>query len=87
MSLIDSILNIFLGDKGKKDVKEVTPIVNSILEIEDNLKDISIDELRGITIQFKEEISKIKSPFYVKIEEIKHFFVYYLVLVEILLLK
>ena len=71
MSLIDSILNIFLGDKGKKDVKEVTPIVNSILEIEDNLKDISIDELRGITIQFKEEISKIKSPFYVKIEEIK----------------
>ena len=32
---------------------------------------ISIDELRGITIQFKEEISKIKSPFYVKIEEIR----------------
>ena len=34
MSIIDSILNVFLGDKGKKDVKEVTPIVNSILKIE-----------------------------------------------------
>ena len=27
MSIIDSILNVFLGDKGKKDVKEVSPIV------------------------------------------------------------
>ena len=40
MSIIDSILNVFLGDKGKKDVKEVTPIVNSILKIEEDLKNM-----------------------------------------------
>ena len=46
MSIIDSILNVFLGDKGKKDVKEVTPIVNSILKIEENLWDAKLFKKR-----------------------------------------
>ena len=71
MSIIDSILNVFLGDKGKKDVKEVTPIVNSILKIEEDLKTISNDDLRSITNSFKKEIQELKNPFYDKIEKIK----------------
>ena len=71
MSIIDSILNVFLGDKGKKDVKEVTPIVNSILKIEEDLKNISNDDLRSITNSFKKEIQELKNPFYDKIEKIK----------------
>ena len=71
MSIIDSILNVFLGDKGKKDVKEVTPIVNSILKIEEDLKKISNDDLRSITNSFKKEIQELKNPFYDKIEKIK----------------
>ena len=71
MSIIDSILNVFLGDKGKKDVKEVTPIVNSILKIEEDLKNISNDDLRSITNSFKKEIQELKKPFYDKIEKIK----------------
>ena len=71
MSIIDSILNVFLGDKGKKDVKEVTPIVNSILKIEEDLKNISNDDLRSITNNFKKEIQELKNPFYDKIEKIK----------------
>ncbi len=71
MSIIDSILNIFLGDKGKKDVKEVTPVVNSILKIEEDLKNISNDDLRSITTFFKKEIQELKKPFYNKIENIK----------------
>tara|TARA_Y100000996_G_scaffold34055_1_gene23945 strand:- start:185 stop:3547 length:3363 start_codon:yes stop_codon:yes gene_type:complete len=71
MSIIDSILNVFLGDKGKKDVKEVTPIVNSILKIEEDLKNISNDDLRSITNIFKKEIQELKNPFYDKIEKIK----------------
>ena len=71
MSIIDSILNVFLGDKGKKDVKEVTPIVNSILKIEEDLKNISNDDLRSITNSFKKEIQELKNPFYEKIEKIK----------------
>ena len=71
MSLVDSILNIFLGDKGKKDIKEVSPIVDLILKCEDEIKDISNDDLRSITASFKSEIEEIKKPFNSEIDGIK----------------
>ena len=71
MSLVDSILNIFLGDKGKKDIKEVSPIVDLILKCEDEIKDISNDDLRSITANFKSEIEELKKPFNSEIEGIK----------------
>jgi len=71
MSLVDSILNIFLGDKGKKDIKEVSPIVDLILKCEDEIKDISNDDLRSITASFKSEIEDLKKPFMSEIDEIK----------------
>ena len=71
MSLVDSILNIFLGDKGKKDIKEVSPIVDLILKCEDEIKDISNDDLRSITASFKSEIEELKKPFYSEIDGIK----------------
>ena len=71
MSLVDSILNIFLGDKGKKDIKEVSPIVDLILKCEDEIKDISNDDLRSITVSFKSEIEELKKPFTFEIDDIK----------------
>ena len=71
MSLVDSILNIFLGDKGKKDIKEVSPIVDLILKCEDEIKDISNDDLRSITASFKSEIQELKKPFNSEIDGIK----------------
>ena len=71
MSLVDSILNIFLGDKGKKDIKEVSPIVDLILKCEDEIKDISNDDLRSITASFKSEIEELKKPFMSEIDDIK----------------
>ena len=71
MSLVDSILNIFLGDKGKKDIKEVSPIVDLILKCEDEIKDISNDDLRSITSSFKSEIKELKKPFNSEIDGIK----------------
>ena len=71
MSLVDSILNIFLGDKGKKDIKEVSPIVDLILKCEDEIKDVSNDDLRSITFSFKSEIEELKKPFMSEIDDIK----------------
>ena len=71
MSIVDSILNIFLGDKGKKDIKEVSPIVDSILSYEKEIKDISNDELRSVTDTFKSEIKSLKKPFYDEIDKVK----------------
>ena len=71
MSIVDSILNIFLGDKGKKDIKEVSPVVDSILSYEKEIKDISNDELRSVTDTFKSEIKSLKKPFYDEIDKVK----------------
>tara|TARA_B100000073_G_scaffold10624_1_gene8892 strand:+ start:1041 stop:1334 length:294 start_codon:yes stop_codon:yes gene_type:complete len=71
MSLVDSILNIFLGDKGKKDIKEVSPIVDLILKCEDEIKDISNDDLRSITASFKSEIKELKKPFSLRLTTLK----------------
>ena len=71
MSIIDSILNVFLGDKGKKDVKEVSPIVESILKEENQIATNSNDELRSITAKFKKEIKDLEKPFISEIDKIK----------------
>ena len=71
MSIIDSILNVFLGDKGKKDVKEVSPIVDSILNEENQIAKISNDELRSITAKFKKEIKDLEKPFISDINKLK----------------
>ena len=71
MSIIDSILNVFLGDKGKKDVKEVSPIVELILNEGNQIAEISNDELRSITAKFKTEIKDLEKPFISKIDKIK----------------
>ena len=63
MSLINSILNIFVGDKSKKDIKEVEGLVQEILSYEEELSILSHDELRNRTIKFKEIISEVRKPF------------------------
>jgi len=49
MSVINSILKIFVGNKAKKDLKEISPIVLSINSLEENYSDLSNDELRNKT--------------------------------------
>jgi len=44
MSFLNSILKAFVGDKSKKDVKELQPLVNQIKSFEQQLEGISNDE-------------------------------------------
>ena len=67
MSVINSILKIFVGNKAKKDLKEISPIVLSINSLEENYSDLSNDELRNKTNEFKKEIKSLKKPFQDKI--------------------
>ncbi len=53
MSLVNSIIKAFVGDKSKKDVKELQPIVNKIRSFESTLEKLSHDELRNKTSEFK----------------------------------
>ena len=58
MSLVNSIIKAFVGDKSKKDVKELQPIVNKIKSFESELKGLSHDELRNKTAGFKAIIAE-----------------------------
>ncbi|HKJ48406.1 MAG TPA: hypothetical protein VJ973_04920, partial [Christiangramia sp.] len=58
MSFLDSVLKAFVGDKSKKDVKEIQPIVNKIKALESEFEALSIDELRAKTSEFKAKIAE-----------------------------
>ncbi|MCX2837443.1 preprotein translocase subunit SecA [Salinimicrobium sp. MT39] len=56
MSFLDTVLKVFVGDKSKKDIKEIQPIVNKILALEKEFEALSLDELREKTVTFKTRI-------------------------------
>ncbi|WP_029035358.1 preprotein translocase subunit SecA [Salinimicrobium terrae] len=56
MSFLDTVLKVFVGDKSKKDIKEIQPIVNKILALEKEYEALSLDELRAKTAAFKTKI-------------------------------
>lgn len=56
MSFINSVLKAFVGDKSKKDVKDLQPLVNQIKSFEAAIEKLSLDEIRQKTIDFKQQI-------------------------------
>ncbi len=63
MSLINSVLKAFVGDKAKKDIKELQPLVNKIKSHEESIAQLSNDELRAKTEAFKNAIQEGRSSF------------------------
>ncbi len=57
MNILNSIISVFLGNKSKKDIKKVQPIVTQILALEAGIQKLSNDELRAKTVYFKEKIN------------------------------
>ncbi len=58
MSLINSVLKVFVGDKSEKDVKALQPLVKEIKSFEQELEGLSHDELRQKTVSFKAQIAE-----------------------------
>lgn len=56
MNFINSILKAFVGDKSKKDVKELQPLVDQVKSFEAEMEKLSHDEIRQKTIDFKLKI-------------------------------
>ena len=71
MSFLNSILKLFIGDKAKKDVKSILPIVKEIKSLEKEISKLSNDELRNQTKKFKLEIEESISESKNKIDELK----------------
>lgn len=61
MSLINTILKVFVGDKSERDIKLIKPLVEKIKSHESALSSLSNDELRAKTIFFKEKIQQSRA--------------------------
>ena len=68
MSFLDSVLKVFVGDKSKKDVKEIQPIVEKIKALEKEFEALSLDELRSKTVTFRNKIAEATADIRKKIE-------------------
>ena len=51
MSILNSVLKVFVGDKSKQDVKAIMPIVKEIKLFEPKVSALSHDELRALGLE------------------------------------
>ncbi|MDY8134094.1 preprotein translocase subunit SecA [Aquimarina sp. 2201CG5-10] len=68
MGILDSVLKVFVGDKSKKDIKEIQPKVELIKKAEKTVENLSHDELRAKTITFKNKINEARAEINAKID-------------------
>lgn len=61
MSFINTIIKAFVGDKSEKDVKATQPYITKIKALEPILANLSHDELRAKTAEFKEKIKQARA--------------------------
>ena len=71
MSIINSLIKLFVGDKAKNDLKSIQPLVEKIKAYAAELEHISNDELRGKTIAFKEKIKEARAAFDTQIADLQ----------------
>ena len=71
MSIINSILKAFVGDKSEKDVKAIQPLITKVKSFESALQALSHDELRAKTAQFKLKIQQARAEKDAKIASLK----------------
>ena len=71
MSIINTVLKAFVGDKKKKDLKSLQPVVNKVTTFEKEISALTNDQLREKTTYFKQKISEGTNDFTVKIKALK----------------
>ncbi|MGI9540888.1 MAG: DEAD/DEAH box helicase, partial [Flavobacteriaceae bacterium] len=71
MSFLNSILKTFVGDKTKKDLSKITPLIAQINKHQEDFESLSHDALRQKTEDFKQQITSARSSFDTTIEQLK----------------
>ena len=69
--MLGKILKLFVGDKSKKDLKEINPVIVKIHSFENEISSLSNDELRHQTVKFKDHIKNSVLDLSNKIEKTK----------------
>ena len=71
MSFINNILKLFVGDKSQQDVKALQGSLNKVLAFEPVLQQLSHDDLRAKTAEFKAKIQAARADKDAKIKALK----------------
>ena len=71
MSVLNSVIKLFVGDKQQKDLKILQPIVTDVNAFEKAISILSHDALRAKTIEFKERIKIATKEFDTNIETLE----------------
>ena len=71
MSILNSVIKAFVGDKAKKDVKELQPILKEIKSFEDALESLDHNDLRQKTKDFKLTIKKATEELQKQIDDLE----------------
>ncbi len=70
MGLLDSVLKVFVGDKSKKDIGDIQPIVDQIKKHEQAMIALSLDELRDKSNFFRKRIQDDQKELQQQIDEL-----------------
>src|SRR5690554_2765461 len=70
MGLLDSVIKIFVGDKSKKDIGIIQPLVDEIKKHEAALEKLSHDELRAKSDFFRNEINAAEKDIQTQIDDL-----------------
>ncbi|TDL99436.1 MAG: preprotein translocase subunit SecA [Flavobacteriaceae bacterium] len=71
MGFLDKILNVFIGNKNQKDIKEINKIIGAALANEPEFDALTLDQLRAKTQEFKEKIKAATTDLDQKIQDLK----------------
>jgi preprotein translocase subunit SecA len=63
MSILNSVIKLFVGDKQQKDLKILQPVVDDVNKFESTFSKLSNDELRAKTSEFKARIKTATKEF------------------------
>ncbi|MEC7831826.1 MAG: preprotein translocase subunit SecA [Bacteroidota bacterium] len=69
--MLGKILKLFVGDKSKKDLKLINPVIEKIHSFEQVMSSLSNDELRAQTNEFKNQINNSIAEINSQIDKIK----------------
>jgi len=71
MKIVNSLLKLFLGDKTAKDIKKLQPLLDRVNTFDSILRELSLDELRKKTQEFRDKIKKATAKLRKEQEELK----------------
>ena len=71
MGLLNSIIKTFVGDKTKKDLKQISPLVDKINQYQKDFESLNHDKLRKKTEEFKSRLFDKNKMLFEKVDLIK----------------